>query len=101
MRDQPRLGRFVVIGCDNQRGIGTHISRKPHQVQRFGSAIRARARHNRDSPCRVLHDDFDNLFVFIMRKRGGFAGRANGNQPVATLINMPINQRTTDRLGIL
>ena len=74
---KPFRSRLIVIGRDDERGIGAALGRPAREPQGFFGAVRAGARHDLDAPGRRLDHGRDHALVLRVRKRGTLARRAH------------------------
>ena len=79
---EPLLRGLVVIGDDDQRGIGAGMGRVAGEFDRFGGAVRAGAGNHRDAAGRGLDRDLDDALVLV--------GRQVGDSPVVPTGTMPL-----------
>ena len=77
---KPLLSRLVVIGRHGQRIIGTRLSCRDGELDRFMGRVTARARHHRYPSPRLLDRKPDHLTVLGHRECRAFAGRAHHAQ---------------------
>ncbi len=93
MRDQAALRRLVVIGRHHQRGVGPRYLRGLDQSYGLGGAVGPRPRdHRHPARCLPHHRRHDEI-VFGVGQRRAFSGRADGDQPVTALFDVPVHQR--------
>ena len=71
------LRRLVVVGGDDQSGIGAGLGGPAGQPQGLLGAVRAGAGHYLDPPGGRFDHRRDHPLVLRVRKRGAFAGRAH------------------------
>ena len=89
MRNLDRLGQglevlidallrgLVVVGGDDQRGVGPGLGGPAGQPQGLVGAVAAGAGHDLDPPGRRLDHGGDHPLVLGVRERGRLAGRAH------------------------
>ena len=71
------LGRLVVVGGDDQGGVGPGLGGPAGQPQGLLGAVRAGAGHDLDPPGGRLDHGRDHPLVLRVRERGALAGRAH------------------------
>ena len=76
------LGRLVVIGSDDQRGVGAGLGGLFGQAHGLARAVGAGAGHHLDAAGGQLADVGDDPLVLVVRERGDFAGGADGADAV-------------------
>ena len=89
---KPFLRRLIVIGCDDEDGIGAGAFGMPGKFNRLRGRVRARARYDRDPATGLLDAPFDDLFVLIVGQRRALPGRADRNQASGALGDLPIDE---------
>ena len=89
---QPGLRGFVVIGGHHQSCGGARLFGRFDQAHGFGSIVGACSGDHRNLPGRLRDHNFHNHVMLFMGQGWAFAGCAHGHQPIAALVNMPIDQ---------
>lgn len=95
---EPFLGRFVVIGCHDQKTVGTDLLGMARQQQRLVGAVGPRPRHHRHPAGRSLDAQLGHAHVLGVAESGGFTSRAARHQTIGALLNLPLNERL---IGVL
>ena len=88
---EPGLGRLVVVGRHHQQRVGAGALGVPAEVDRLGGGVRARAGDHRQPPGRRLDHQLDHPVVLGMAQRRRFAGGADRDQAMGTLLDVPLN----------
>ena len=84
------LRRAVVIGNDGQGVIGADAFGFLRQRDGFAGVIGAGAGDYRNAAGGVFDGGFDHGQMFVHRKRGRFAGGADGDNGVGAVGDMPV-----------
>ena len=92
MRGQPGLAGLVIIGHDDQRGVGPDVRGCPDHLDRVGRRIAAAAGDHWDTAFGRLDRSRDNVAVLVAGQRRAFAGRAARNEPVRAFRNLPVDE---------
>jgi hypothetical protein len=74
--------------------VGAAVPGDFRQFDRVGGAVGAAAGDHWNPAPRYLDRDFDHAAMFIGRQGRSFAGRAAGNEGVAALIDLPLDELT-------
>ena len=80
MRVEPFLGRLVVIGNDDERGVGPGLVGMARVFHRLGGVVRSRSGDHRHAARRRFDGEFDNALVLLLRKRRRFPGGTDRNE---------------------
>ena len=89
---KPFLSRLVVIGRHHQHGIGAGLFGVLGERDRFLGGIGAGAGDDRNAALRLLDAPLDHFVMLFVGQRRAFAGRADRNEPVGALGDLPIDQ---------
>ena len=71
------LGGAVVVGADDERRIGTGLRGILREPDRLRGGVATGAGHDEQAAGGGLDALGDHPLVFVVRERGGFAGRAH------------------------
>jgi hypothetical protein len=93
MGDQALLRRLVVVGRDDQRGVGAHGLRVLDEAHGLDGVVGPRPRDHRNAARGGLHDDLDHLLMLVMGQRRAFPGRAHRHEAVRAFGDLPLHQR--------
>ena len=85
------LRGLVVVGGDEQGGVGAGLFGEAGEADGFYRIIGACAGDDRHAALYLIHADADGGFMFGMGHGGGFAGGAAGHHAVHALFNLPFN----------
>ena len=91
MLEDAFLRRLVVVGGDEQDGIGADALGVLGKADGFDGIIGTRTGDDGHAALDLIHADADGGFVFGMAHGGGFAGGAAGNDAVHTLFDLPFD----------
>jgi hypothetical protein len=83
------LGRLVVIGADDERGVGAGLLGDLGGVDRMRRRVEAGAGDDRRASGRDLDRHLDQALLLVVFKGRAFAGRADRHQPVSALAELP------------
>ncbi len=86
------LRRLVVIGNDDEGGIGAGFLCVNRIVNRFGGAVRAGSGDHGNAATDFLDAHFDDGLVLVGRQGRAFAGGADGDHSVAPLVDLPVDE---------
>ena len=89
---EPALARLVVVGGDDERRVGADALGVAHQADRLLGVVRAGAGDHRDPAGCGLDDDLDAALVLGVGERRRLAGGADGDEPVASLGDVPLDE---------
>ena len=89
---QTGLRGFVVIGGHHQSRSGARLFGRFDQAHGFGGIVGARTGNHRNPSGRLGNHNFHNPVMFFMGQGRAFPGCAHWHQPMAALVNMPIDQ---------
>ena len=92
MRQQPLLGRLVVIGCYNQRRIRTDFLCELNEPYGLDRVVGPGTSDDRYATCGGFDHLGNHRFMLFMAERRAFAGRTNRYQSGRTLLNLPFDQ---------
>jgi hypothetical protein len=104
MRDHACLRGLVVIGRDDEGGIGADAFGVLDQADAFDGVVRPRACDDRHAPCGEFHDRFDDGFMFFVAERRAFACGADGDKAGGAAFDLPIDkflQRVQIKFAVL
>jgi hypothetical protein len=86
------LGRFVVVGGDEQGSLGSGLLCVAGEAHRFGRAVGPGPRDDGDSSPGFLDGDVHDPIVLAVGEGGRLAGGAARNNPVNPLPDLPVDQ---------
>ena len=89
---QSGLRGFVVIGRHHQGCAGTRLFGRCDQAYGFGCIVGAGTGDHRNPSGRLCDHNFHNHVMLFMSQSGAFAGCTHWHQPMAALVNVPIDQ---------
>ncbi|MNT61802.1 hypothetical protein D3C72_1994680 [compost metagenome] len=92
MQVQTFLGRLVVIGRDQQAGIGAHILGRARQFDRLARGVAAGTGDHRDAPGDLIDHPSDHFDMFGHFQRGRLAGGPDRDDGVGALLQVEIHQ---------
>ena len=88
------LGRLVVVGGDEQGAVGAGFLGKEGQADGFGGVVGTGACQNLDAALDLVHADFDDTFVLVVGKGGGFACGSARNKTLNAFLYLPVDKGT-------
>jgi hypothetical protein len=59
------LGRFVVVGADQQEAIGAHVLGLVREMDGFGRVVGTCAGDNRNTLVDLVETNLDDIFVLV------------------------------------
>src|SRR5579872_1404121 len=98
MRIKPLLRGLVVIGGNNERGIGPGPLRVAGEFDRLGGRVRSGARDHWNPALGDLDRELHHPLMLGMAERRRFAGRAAGHDPMRAFADLPIDKRAKSLL---
>ena len=87
------LRRLVVVGRDDEHGVGAGLLGMGDEIDRLEGAVRARAGDDRHAPAGDLDAKLDHPLVLVMGQRRRLAGRAHRHEAMASLGDLPVHVR--------
>ena len=85
------LRGLVVIGGDDQHGVGAGLLGVLRKIDRLLGGVRARARDDRDPALGLIDAPLDDLIVLVVRERRALAGGSDRHQSVGALGDLPFD----------
>ena len=95
---EPFLGRLVVIGRDDEHGVGAGALGVQRERDCLGRVVRARPRDHRNPAARFVDADVDGAPVFLVGQRRALAGRSDRYEPMRPGGDLPVDQRAVGLL---
>ena len=86
------LGRFVVIGHDDENRIGADVFGVLGVIDRFCGGVGTGSGDNRDALVRRLNTDLHDALVFLVAYCRAFARRSNRYEAVGPLLDLPVDK---------
>ena len=90
--EEPLLRRLVVVGRDEQAGVGAGRPRVARQLDRLGRGVRPGAGDDRYPPAHVAHDLADDDGVLGHRQRRRLPGGADRDDRVGALLDVELDE---------
>ena len=88
---KPLLARLVVIGRDDEQGIGAGFFRMAGERDRLGGVVGAGAGDHRHAAARRVDAPFHHLLVLVMGQGRAFAGRPDRHEAVGAVLDLPFD----------
>ena len=92
MRVEAALARLVVIGRDDEHGVGARLLGMDGELDRLLGAVGAGAGDDRHAAFGDLDAELDDAVMLLVRKRRRFAGRADRNEAARSLADLPVDE---------
>ena len=88
---EPLLRRLVVVGRDDEDGIGPGLFGVGDEVDRLEGAVGARSGDDGDPAVRDLDAELDHPLVLVMGQRRRLAGGADRHETMTSLRDLPVH----------
>ena len=92
------LRRLVVIRRHHKQSICARGLGMLGEIDGFARRVRAGTRDHGDAALGFIHAPFSHLAMLVVAQRWALARRADGNQPVRPLRNLPAHKRAKSLL---
>ena len=92
MAEQAFRARLVVVGGDDQHGVGAGLVRLPGELDGLLGRIGAGAGDHRDPPARRRDHGAHDVHVLLVGEGGRFAGRPDGHEAVDPALDLVLDQ---------
>ena len=90
--DEAVLGGLVVVGCDQQHGIGACLASEFGQLDGIGCVIGAGACNDRYTSCHLLDTEADGRLMLLIGQGRAFARCAANHDGINAFTDLPFDQ---------